>query len=401
MADKHRASSSQSNLHVPPLSPHSTFFRPFLPIVAEKMILPAKFVRLYGSELKSTAEFSLPNAAVSVVGVEKARNEIRFADGWVEFVDRYSIDNGYFLRFDYLGDSKFSVKIYDLNCCGITYRSPAENEDTSVESFYRIIHSEEIPSKQIRLPFKFAVKHGRKLGTKKWSNGQLRLPNGEVFEVGLTKGKEPKFLFFKRGWTKFMMENSIKEDFFLTFEYVDRSRFNLRIFDKSATEIVYKSPAPDPEQEWKAVVEELLAKGIHVVKTFRRVFCNMSSRTRIALRSAMNSKAVEKFPPPSFVFMIQSTNPVTRKAYFFTVPHGIVEELEIRGGDTVNLRVSGVGSDGFEVNLEKIGSSIRIAGGEWIRFYDENELKSGDVCHFQAVESLSIGFEFEVSIFRA
>ncbi|CAN1307209.1 B3 domain-containing transcription factor VRN1, partial [Linum perenne] len=253
-----------------------------------------------------------------------------------------------------------------------------------------------------RLPFKFAVKHGRKLGTKKWSNGQLRLPNGEVFEVGLTKGKEPKFLFFKRGWTKFMMENSIKEDFFLTFEYVDRSRFNLRIFDKSATEIVYESPAPDPEQEWKAVVEELLAKGIHVVKTFRRVFCNMSSRSRIALRSAMNSKAVEKFPPPSFVFMIQSTNPLTGKAYFFTVPRGIVEELEIRGGDTVNLRVSGVGSDGFEVNLEKTGSSIRITGREWIRFYDENELKTGDVCHFQAVESLlSIGFEFEVSIFRA
>ncbi|CAN1192314.1 B3 domain-containing protein At4g01580, partial [Linum perenne] len=338
-----------------------------------------------------------------IVGVEKARSETRFSDGWVDFVDRYSIDNGYFLRFDYLGDSKFSVKIYDLNCCGITYRSPSENADTSVENFYRIIHSDEIQSKQIRLPLKFAVKHGRKLGMKTWSNSQLHLPNGAVYEVKLTRGKDPKFLFFKRGWMIFMEENSIKEeDFFLTFEYlVDSSRFNVRIFDKTATEILYPSLISDTEQEWTAVEKDLAEEGIQVVFKFRQRFQSMSTRSRIALRRAINSKVVDNFALPSFMFVIHPTNVALEKAYYLTVPCGIVEELEIRDGDTVNLRVPGVESDGFKVNLETSKLSIRIAGKEWIRFHDENRLKKGDVCHFQAVESQSNGFEFEVSIFRA
>ncbi|CAN1192315.1 hypothetical protein LINPERHAP2_LOCUS41483 [Linum perenne] len=254
-----------------------------------------------------------------------------------------------------------------------------------------------------RLPLKFAVKHGRKLGMKTWSNSQLHLPNGAVYEVKLTRGKDPKFLFFKRGWMIFMEENSIKEeDFFLTFEYlVDSSRFNVRIFDKTATEILYPSLISDTEQEWTAVEKDLAEEGIQVVFKFRQRFQSMSTRSRIALRRAINSKVVDNFALPSFMFVIHPTNVALEKAYYLTVPCGIVEELEIRDGDTVNLRVPGVESDGFKVNLETSKLSIRIAGKEWIRFHDENRLKKGDVCHFQAVESQSNGFEFEVSIFRA
>ncbi|CAN1224876.1 hypothetical protein LINPERPRIM_LOCUS2362, partial [Linum perenne] len=187
-----------------------------------------------------------------------------------------------------------------------------------------------------RPPFKFAIKHRRKLGMRNLSNGQLHVPNGAVFEVGLTRRKDRKFLWFKRRWMIFMEENSVKEDFLLTFEYVHHSRFNVRIFKKSAT-VLYLSLIFETEQEWTAVEKDLVEKEIPVVLKFHQRFCNMSTR---------------------------------------------MEELEIRNGDIVNLRVPGVESDGFKVNLEISGASMRIASEKWIMFYDANGLKNGNVCHF-------------------
>ncbi|CAN1121776.1 hypothetical protein LINPERHAP2_LOCUS965 [Linum perenne] len=152
-----------------------------------------------------------------------------------------------------------------------------------------------------RPPFKFAIKHRRKLGMRNLSNGQLHVPNGAVFEVGLTRRKDRKFLWFKRRWMIFMEENSVKEDFLLTFEYVHHSRFNVRIFKKSAT-VLYLSLIFETEQEWTAVEKDLVEKEIPVVLKFHQRFCNMSTRSRIGLRRAINNKVVDSFTLQSFMW---------------------------------------------------------------------------------------------------
>ncbi|CAN0879005.1 B3 domain-containing transcription factor VRN1 [Linum grandiflorum] len=410
----HNPSPSSSSASPPLVSsasrPHQSFIRPILPVVlqAKKMILPQKFVGLYGSELSSTAELSLPNGAVWTVGVEKGSNrEVNFGENWVEFVKLYSISVGFFLRFDYRGDSKFAVQIYDLSCCGIA--GAGDGEDGSVEHFWRLIVPSVVREKQLRLPIKFATKHGKKLAMRKYSNAELHLPNGTVCQAGITAGKDRKELWFKRGWSKFMEDNSVKEKFLLTFEYAGGSRFNVTIFDRSTTAILHpppqpQSPPPPPPppqvvvyDECKNLMDGLDAKGIAMAGKFRaHTFPAMSPGSKRAMREAIRSKRDDDVVP-SFVVVMKPQRPRARKTYRCIIPHEIVDKLEMKDGDLMNLQAMGGVSGGFEVELKNCGVSLSIRGDGWTTFYSANGLKEGDVCLFR----VGNGLETEVSIFRA
>ncbi|CAN1141703.1 B3 domain-containing transcription factor VRN1 [Linum perenne] len=110
--------------------PHGSFFRIIVPNILQqnKLKLPKKFVRRYGSEISSKAKLWLPNGYEWKVGVEKRKEdddeeEVWLSDGWVEFMEHHSISNGFFLVFDYHGDSAFHVGIFDLTTCSISYQN--------------------------------------------------------------------------------------------------------------------------------------------------------------------------------------------------------------------------------------------------------------------------------------
>ena len=66
--------------------------------------------------------------------------------GWVDFVDKYSITDGYFLVFEHEGESRFKVRIFDMSTTEIDYPSSAGTsnqkggevkvEDSQSESLY-------------------------------------------------------------------------------------------------------------------------------------------------------------------------------------------------------------------------------------------------------------------------
>ncbi|CAN0879006.1 B3 domain-containing transcription factor VRN1 [Linum grandiflorum] len=410
----HNPSPSSSSASPPLVSsasrPHQSFIRPILPVVlqANKMILPQKFVGLYGSELSSTAELSLPNGTVWTVGVEKGTNrEVHFGENWVEFVKLYSISVGFFLRFDYRGDSKFAVQIYDLSCCGLAAAAAGDGEDGSVENFWRLIVPSVVREKQLRLPINFARKHGRKLAMRKYSNAELHLPNGTVCQSGITAGKDRQELWFKRGWSKFMEDNSVKENFLLTFEYAGGSRFNVAIFDRSTTAILHPPPPPPPQSppprvvvhdECKDLTDGLDAKGIAMAGKFRaHTFPTMSPGSKRAMREAIRSKRDDDVVPSFVVVMKPQRTKGFKRTYRFAIPYEIVEKLELEAGDRMNLQATGGIPDGFEIELKNQGLSLMISGDGWTTFFIANELKEGDVCLFQ----IGNGLATQVSIFRA
>ncbi|KAK2665203.1 hypothetical protein Ddye_003777 [Dipteronia dyeriana] len=73
----------------------------------------------------------------------------------------------------------------------------------------------------------------------------LTVPNGRVWQVGLTK--EERKIWFHDGWHEFVQYHSISTGYFLVFEYGKKSTFNVLIFDTTACEIRYPYVKEEPE----------------------------------------------------------------------------------------------------------------------------------------------------------
>ncbi|TXG64432.1 hypothetical protein EZV62_011426 [Acer yangbiense] len=100
-------------------------------------------------------------------------------------------------------------------------------------------HLEDILLK--RIPEKFVRIFGDELS----NEVTLTVPNGRVWQVGLTK--EERKIWFHDGWHEFVQYHSISTGYFLVFKYGKKSTFNVLIFDLTACEIQYPYVKEEPE----------------------------------------------------------------------------------------------------------------------------------------------------------
>ncbi|KAK0581303.1 hypothetical protein LWI29_012345 [Acer saccharum] len=84
-----------------------------------------------------------------------------------------------------------------------------------------------------RIPEKFVRKYGDELS----DVATLRVPNGQVWHMRLTK--DGKKIWFHVGWHDFVKYHSICVGYFLVFKYGKNSNFDVLIFDMTACEIQY------------------------------------------------------------------------------------------------------------------------------------------------------------------
>ncbi|XP_057494678.1 B3 domain-containing transcription factor VRN1-like [Actinidia eriantha] len=110
-----------------PNSPATTSPRSFYKIIVPSMMsdhklrIPEDFAKIYGNELSTFATLTVPSGRAWRVGVEKADTMIWLHDGWKEFAEHHSISCGFFIVFNYEGNSNFYVLIFDLTASEIHY----------------------------------------------------------------------------------------------------------------------------------------------------------------------------------------------------------------------------------------------------------------------------------------
>ncbi|XAR59496.1 hypothetical protein NMG60_11015351 [Bertholletia excelsa] len=83
--------------------------------------IPDDFAKEYWTELFNYATLAVPSGQVWQVRVKKANKMLWLCEGWREFAEYHSIHCGFFLVFNYVGNSKFNVLIFDLSGCEIHY----------------------------------------------------------------------------------------------------------------------------------------------------------------------------------------------------------------------------------------------------------------------------------------
>ncbi|KAH9626877.1 hypothetical protein KSS87_002277 [Heliosperma pusillum] len=103
-------------------------------IQLQKLRLPETFASAFGTEISEACHLTVPTGETHQVKLVKGNNKLWFRDGWEQFADRFSIGFGYFMVFNYDGNSNFKVNVFDLTACEISYQcdkrtsSPTRNQ---------------------------------------------------------------------------------------------------------------------------------------------------------------------------------------------------------------------------------------------------------------------------------
>ncbi|PHT55009.1 hypothetical protein CQW23_03495 [Capsicum baccatum] len=100
--------------------------------------IPDEFVMKYGADLRDLVFLEVPTGAIWEVKLQNSNGMKWLKEGWNKFKEYYSIGCGYFLLFQYKGNSHFFVFIFDLSASEIEYPS-GPNEDITPEKFVNLV----------------------------------------------------------------------------------------------------------------------------------------------------------------------------------------------------------------------------------------------------------------------
>ncbi|CAL1400645.1 unnamed protein product [Linum trigynum] len=87
-----------------------------------RLAVPKLFAEEYGDRLSNRAVFKLPDGAEWPIRLSGSGDKIWFSEGWRQFADFYSVKSmGYFLVFEYIGNSRFLVAVFHPSASEISY----------------------------------------------------------------------------------------------------------------------------------------------------------------------------------------------------------------------------------------------------------------------------------------
>ncbi|XP_049364505.1 B3 domain-containing protein Os01g0905400-like [Solanum verrucosum] len=163
------------------------FFKIILSPHASKLHIPDEFVIKYGADLRDVVFLEVPTGAIWQVKLLQNSNGTKWLNhGWNHFKEYYSIAIGYFLLFQYNGNSHFSVFIFDLSASEIEYLS-GPNEDNNNNNNAKVAHPVSRPNclaerQEVKLE-KPDVEEDLTYATQKHKKKEKNLYNGHCNEA--------------------------------------------------------------------------------------------------------------------------------------------------------------------------------------------------------------------------
>ncbi|GFY89645.1 AP2/B3-like transcriptional factor family protein [Actinidia rufa] len=409
-------------------SPRS-FYKIIVPSMMSdhKLRIPEDFAKIYGNELSTFATLTVPSGRAWRVGVEKADTMIWLHDGWKEFAEHHSISCGFFIVFNYEGNSNFYVLIFDLTASEIHY--PRNTLGISEEP-----------------------NHGKQSNKGKRGRGDfVETLCGSVprpVRVSLENNNFDEFLYRRIGELKIVkLENvtmscegnpkasEMPNSHGSLLDKPKKEKHNLtKNFENLQEEVPFlRHCGPSSENKLKTrindennsvLIQEATRRSNDIGSQFSEVRYTESAdgqqlkvmhedEEELVLLSAEKSinspprqpattqerekalNAAKMFKPqnPFFMVILQLYN--VHHSFILYIPSRFVKYLN-GGSKIVKLQVSG--EKQWTVRCVRANGCAYLSKG-WSIFVDENHLVEGDVCVFEFIQVKDI--DLKVSIFRA
>ncbi|KAI3503146.1 hypothetical protein L1887_31582 [Cichorium endivia] len=255
-------------------------------------------------------------------------------------------------------------------------------------NFYRLILSDDISKISIRIPNKFTREHRKNILS---SNVLIVVSDDKVWSLGLMISGDGK-LWLQQGWPEFAEHYGLKCGHLLLFNHQGKSVFHVRIFDQSSCEINYPPPEKSPKSEND--IDQPLTEDDQIMAMAETEKGNELDEQRSRKRAVEAAKS------------FKSDNPfysVTIKASYFNwvyAPVPFMRRYLLNGDEkcvSCVLQVSDGGICG-PVECRDHNTYGKLCGDNWRKFYDENNLRVGDVCVFELMNEMKK--VLKVTIFR-
>ncbi|CAM8897469.1 unnamed protein product [Rhodiola kirilowii] len=109
-----------------------------------KLKIPGKVIKRIEQELSIVVTLSVPDGRKWNMKLGKDGGKCWFGDGWVEFMNYYSVRVGYLLIFRYKGDSTFVVNVFNLSNAEIQYSPDSVDSSEKVIEEKQCLESTEV-----------------------------------------------------------------------------------------------------------------------------------------------------------------------------------------------------------------------------------------------------------------
>ncbi|PIN09835.1 hypothetical protein CDL12_17589 [Handroanthus impetiginosus] len=232
------------------------FFKVYKPaLCAESMKIPPDFIKKFGQNIPTSVTLRRQSGQSWQVDIKRINDNWFFRECWPEFVQENSLEDDDFLTFCYIGNSVFCVKIFTRNGCikrdDCTNGKPIENLHGNEVSEHvyagnyeenhaigrNLSQETSITGKTMYRNLSFSVVLTRSYICK----GSLHSPR-ECGRIYVTKCKDgPRTvtlwiknnswavsliiivdrLHFRRGWPKFVKDNSLQNGNLCIFKLID------------------------------------------------------------------------------------------------------------------------------------------------------------------------------------
>ncbi|XP_057445165.1 B3 domain-containing transcription factor VRN1-like [Lotus japonicus] len=374
--------------------------------------IPDNFLRKYGGQLSTIATLTVPDGTVWRVGLKKADNRIWFADGWQEFVQRYTIGIGYFLVFMYEGNSSFIVHIFNMSTSEVNYQSAvrSRNEGPVFTNYHHIfVEMEDTDS------FEFMDSSPSNLTPGSLQN---KVFGGSVDQLTPGKNQSPALQNLFNGGSKLnrvnwgdsgspfpskdanSQGNHSTRDIGVQFNAVEfkRSTEELKLRYPNNEEGVSKTVKRKRKSEPKTVDgQEPSAENEEEAEMRYRFYESASARKRTVTaeereRAINDAKAFE--PANPFCRVVLRPSYLYRGCIMY-LPSCFAEKNLNGVSGFIKLQVA----DGrqWPVRCLYRGGRAKLSQG-WFEFTLENNLGEGDVCVFELLRTRDV--VLQVTLFR-
>ncbi|KMZ57701.1 hypothetical protein ZOSMA_82G00130 [Zostera marina] len=253
------------------------FFKVFLPDLCSHRlgISPAFIKHIDDRNFPWTCSMKGPSGHIwNVEVVSEEKDGVFFDRGWKEFAKDHSLELGNFMVFEYIGDRRFSMLLFDSSACekveALSAKPSGCSKEVVLSSLKRredrpnfrylnrrvlLSHRRSVTSSEIRRAmeaarsfksdFPFFIRSIRRsdiyLHNKMYIPKQFAahyLPNasvdfilqnqaGKLYNVRVYWNKKDQYI--TSGWRVFVFENNIEEDDACVFELVKERQFNIYI----------------------------------------------------------------------------------------------------------------------------------------------------------------------------
>ncbi|XP_022740304.1 B3 domain-containing protein LOC_Os12g40080-like isoform X2 [Durio zibethinus] len=274
--------------------------------------------------------------------------------------------------------------------------------------FFKIILEAAIRDRRLGIPRKFVRKYGNGLS----SPVVLMVPGGATWHVELTKSDGVVWL--QNGWQEFAEHYSLKYGHLLVFRYEGNCKFQVLIFDMSASEIEYpyisyiedhqsdeECQKPDKEEAETDTFDENLYETLPHKKT-RKKSRPPCSLPRKKLRTTPTDKRglQTKVPRERHAFGANEYDKALQRASSFTLDNPFfvciptdftTRFLKENLGDVTLCTLDGkTWSAQYWRYISRNKYIKAILYNGWREFMQYNKLEAGDVCVFELIRQTEI-----------